>query len=52
MTATATVDMGIDEDAFDLDVHVIEDERPVDVRACATDNGCAPTCASSCTSAA
>lgn len=52
MTVTATVDTVIDEDSFDLDVRVIEDERPADVRACATDNGCAPTCASSCTSAA
>lgn len=52
MTTTAIVDTVIDEEPFDLDVRVIEDERPADVRACATDNGCAPTCASSCTSAA
>jgi FxLD family lantipeptide len=52
MTTTATMDAKVDEDVFDLDVLVIEDERPADVRACATDNGCAATCASSCTSAA
>lgn len=52
MTQTATVDKIVDEDAFVLDVRVIEDKRPADVRACATDNGCDPTCASSCTSAA
>jgi FxLD family lantipeptide len=52
MTATATLDPMLDEDEFVLDVRVIEDERPADVRACATDNGCPPTCASSCTSSA
>ncbi len=38
------------EDPFALDVRVIEDARPAEQTACATNNGCAPTCASSCAS--
>ena len=46
---TAALDI---EDAFVLDVRIIE-ERPADMgpTACATDNGCAATCASACASA-
>lgn len=54
MTATAIlpdIDTEIDtEDPFALDVRVIEDARPAEQTACATNNGCAPTCASSCAS--
>jgi len=41
------------EDVFALDVHVITDISPAgDVAAtpCGTNDGCAPTCASACTS--
>jgi FxLD family lantipeptide len=38
------------EDPFALDVRVIEDAPPAEQTACATDNGCSPTCASSCAS--
>ncbi|KWX00764.1 hypothetical protein LI90_1787 [Carbonactinospora thermoautotrophica] len=38
-------------DAFALDVRVITDVSPEDAAApCGTDDGCAPTCASSCNS--
>jgi FxLD family lantipeptide len=54
MTATAVsldVRPEIDaEDPFALDVRVIEDALPAEQTACATNNGCAPTCASSCAS--
>lgn len=40
------------EDAFTLDVRVVEDAAFDDgPLPCSTDNGCAPTCASSCNSA-
>jgi len=45
MSATIT------EDAFTLDVHVITDVvSGGDAVPCGTNDGCAPTCASSCTS--
>jgi FxLD family lantipeptide len=41
------------EDAFSLDVTVIEGmESESTLMACTTNNGCPPSCASSCTSAA
>ncbi|TDC97255.1 FxLD family lanthipeptide [Actinomadura sp. 7K507] len=42
------------EDDFVLDVRVIEDDalRPAAQKACDTSNGCPPSCASSCNSAA
>jgi len=54
MTATAVLLDARSEtqadDPFALDVRVIEDARPAEQTACATNNGCAPTCASSCAS--
>ncbi|GAB2835511.1 FxLD family lanthipeptide [Streptomyces daliensis] len=39
------------EDPFVLDVHVISDVRPdLLPTACSTDDGCKPSCASSCAS--
>lgn len=39
------------DDEFDLDVVVVTDDRPSGVAApCTTNDGCAPTCASSCIS--
>jgi len=39
------------DDPFALDVQVVTDVQPGDVVApCATDDGCAPTCASACAS--
>jgi FxLD family lantipeptide len=35
---------------FDLDVRVVTDLVPQANTGCATEDGCAPTCASSCTS--
>lgn len=48
MYATGTENTG---DAFALDVRVVTDISPGDAPvACGTDDGCAPTCASACTS--
>lgn len=39
------------EDVFALDIHVLSDASVGNAgRACNTDDGCDPTCASSCTS--
>ena len=35
---------------FDLDVRIVTDVVPQANRGCATEDGCAPTCASSCAS--
>jgi FxLD family lantipeptide len=44
-TNTAVID-----DAFELDLHIVIDNEPGVAAPCGTDDGCAPTCASSCTS--
>jgi FxLD family lantipeptide len=41
----------IPDDEFELDMRVIEASVPLPVLACATDDGCNPSCASSCATA-
>lgn len=42
---TATI-----EPEFDLDIQVVTDTEPEMTGRCGTNDGCAPTCASACTS--
>jgi FxLD family lantipeptide len=49
MQATAT-DTAVIDAEFDLDLRVVTDIEPGVAAPCGTDDGCAPTCASSCTS--
>jgi FxLD family lantipeptide len=44
------MDTAVLDEEFDLDVRVIADAGPEEAIACNTDDGCAPTCASSCNS--
>ncbi|KAA9163331.1 FxLD family lantipeptide [Amycolatopsis acidicola] len=37
-------------DLVDLDLEIVTDTGPLVSRGCATDDGCDPTCASSCVS--
>jgi FxLD family lantipeptide len=53
MTATVLDAVGVDEgdvSTFELDVQVTPDAPGYSARRCATDDGCATTCASSCVS--
>jgi FxLD family lantipeptide len=51
-TVVTRTPQDVADDAFALDVVVVTDVRPGGVAApCNTDDGCAPTCASSCVSA-
>lgn len=47
---TTTPNAVIDAD-FDLDLRITTDSGPAVDEACTTNDGCAPTCASSCASA-
>ncbi|GAA0591798.1 hypothetical protein GCM10010174_03580 [Kutzneria viridogrisea] len=47
-TSTATT---TDSAEFNLDLRIVTDEVPGMDAACTTNDGCAPTCASSCASA-
>jgi FxLD family lantipeptide len=58
MTATVAINvpglattMDEPDDPFRLEVRIVEDTRPAEQTACATNNGCAATCASACASA-
>lgn len=49
MPATATPTAAVDTE-FDLDFTILTDVDPGVAAPCGTDDGCDPTCASSCTS--
>ncbi|WP_410580152.1 FxLD family lanthipeptide [Amycolatopsis sp. lyj-108] len=49
MPATATPTAAVDAE-FDLDFTILTDVDPGVAAPCGTDDGCDPTCASSCTS--
>lgn len=50
-TATGLSIEEIPEEEFELDMRVIEASMPMPILACSTDDGCSPSCASSCATA-
>jgi FxLD family lantipeptide len=51
VVSTPGVDMSVTENPFSLDVQIITDIPPGHAqRACQTDDGCDPSCASACVS--